>query len=297
MIKLKKVSEFNTERELQKDLAEYLRCSELLTFTEIQIPGMGGSRADIITVSPHKYSTKDIRIYEVKLTRSAWLADKKYQKYLECCNRMYLACPKGVINRDEVPKEIGLITRNDNGWTVLKAPKLNINPSKINVDFVLSLLYRGYEESRTQRDLRDRIVADSNATLKEQAEKIGRDIARRLDKTKEAQIENWCIRLWEIFNKYGYEMPKEVIKFDLYFGERVNLPSLCDLEQLLGGVSSMVNDVAAIKAIGEYLKNIEYPEEEDKYFLGSRKVNREKALKLINNEEGNDEKLMIKILR
>lgn len=186
---MKKVSDFKNERELQEDLAEYLRESGILTFTEIQIPGMNGSRADVIAMTPHRYSTKDIRLYEVKLTRGVWLADKKFQKYLECCNRMYIACPKGMIKKDEVPKEIGLITRSDNGWRVAKSPRLNISPPKMDVDFILSLLYRGYEETIKQRDLRDRIIADSNVTLRQQALKIGFEISRRLDKTKESRIE------------------------------------------------------------------------------------------------------------
>jgi len=39
---MKKLSDFKNERELQEDLAEYLRSAGMLTFTEIQIPGMNG---------------------------------------------------------------------------------------------------------------------------------------------------------------------------------------------------------------------------------------------------------------
>lgn len=279
---MKKVSEFKSERELQNDLSEYLRASGLLTFTEIQIPNMNESRADIIAVVPHRYSTKDIRVYEVKLTREAWLSDKKYQKYLECCNKMYIACPKGVIKKDEIPKEIGLITRNDNGWRVSKAPKLNINPTKMDVDFILSLLYRGFEDNRVQRDLRDRIIAKSNVPLQKQAKKIGWEIARRLDKTKESSIENWCEKLWAIFKEFNFEVPEKIIQSDEIYGERVNLPSLYEIRELLGGADALMKDLAAIKAIGNYLKNIEFSEEKTKMFFSGRKENREKALELID---------------
>lgn len=145
------ISQFKNERELQENLAQFLRDSGLLTFTEIQIPDMHSSRADIIAMTPHRYSTKDIRLYEVKLTRGVWLAGKKFQKCLDCCNRMYIACPKGIIKKTEAPKEIGLITYGTNGWRVVKAPKLNINPAKMNVDFILSLLYRGCQLLTTYR--------------------------------------------------------------------------------------------------------------------------------------------------
>lgn len=274
---MKKVSDFKNERELQEDLAEYLRSAGMLTFTEIQIPGMNGSRADVIAMTPHRYSTKDIRLYEVKLTRGVWLADKKFQKYLECCNRMYIACPKGVIKKDEVPKEIGLITRSDNGWRVAKSPRLNINPSKMDIDFILSLLYRGYEEAKIQRDLRDRGIASSNYKLRDVAYQIGFDIGRRLDKTKDAKIDKWCDELWEAFKKYGFEVPEYADKSD-------TLPSIWEIENLLGGASALMKDVAAIKAIGTYLENIELPEEQEgRLAWRNRKDNRERALKLIDS--------------
>lgn len=280
---MKKLSEFKTERELQEDLSEFLRNSGLLTFTEIQIPNMHSSRADVIAMTPHRYSTKDIRIYEVKLTRSTWISDNKYQKYLNCCNKLYIACPKGIISKDELPKEVGLITRNDNGWNVAKSPRLNINPSHVDADFVLSLLYRGYEENLIQRDLRDRIVAESNATLSQQAKKLGWEIERRLDKTRESSIERWCLELWEAFEKFGFEPPKQLITTDQFNGEHVHLPSIFEIEQLLSGTEALMKDLAAIKAIGRYLENIEYPEEDkERSAWRSRKTNREKALGLIS---------------
>jgi hypothetical protein len=273
---MKKVSEFKNERELQNDLAEHLRNSGLLSFTEIQIPNMNGSRADIIAMTPHRYTTKDIRLYEVKLTRGVWLSDKKFQKYLECCNRMYIACPQGVIKKNELPAEIGLITRSDKGWRVAKSPRLNIKPSKLDVDFVLSLLYRGYEETKVQRDLRDRAISESNYKLRDVAYQIGFDIGRRLDKTKDAKIEKWCDELWEAFKKHGFE-PDEY--------DRDALPSIWQLENLLGGASALIKDVATIKAIGTYLENIELPEEQEgKFVWRNRKDNREKALNLIEGK-------------
>ncbi len=279
---MKVLSEFKTERELQEDLAEYLRNSGLLTFTEIQIPHMESSRADIIAMTPHRYSTKDIRIYEVKLTRNTWLSDKKYQKYLNCCNRLYIASPKGLISKEELPNEVGLITRSENGWRVAKSPRLNINPSLMTVDFILSLLYRGYEENIIQRKLRDRIIAEDNVPLIKQAKKIGWEISSRLAKTKESSIESWCIELWELFNKFGFETPKQIITSNQYNGEMVHLPSIYQIENLLSGTEALMKDLATIKAIGTYLENIEYPEEnEERSTWRSRKNNREKALELI----------------
>lgn len=164
---------WKNERELQNDLAEFLRECGFLTFTEISL---NYGRVDIIAVKPHQYMNKDVRIYEVKNNRTTFKQDNKWDNYLNFCHRFYMACPKGLIKRDEVPKNIGLITRNNNSWQVVKAPIKNI-PAGLSVDFVFSLLYRGYEESMKQRVLRDKIIADENTSLKRQACKIGWKIA------------------------------------------------------------------------------------------------------------------------
>lgn len=278
---MKKVSEFKSERELQEDLAEFLRDRGDLTFTEIQIPNMHGSRADVIAMTPHRYSTKNIRLYEVKLTRAVWKSDNKYQKYLECCNSMYIACPKGVIKKSEVPEEIGLITRNDNGWRVIKSPRLNINPPKQNVDFILSLLYRGLEVGREQRDLSQRIIAERNVKLEKQAEKIGWEISRRISRSNESQVESWAEDIWKLFEKYGFEKPEKIInKGDRWISDRVNLPSIYTLENMLDAATGLLTEVSTIKKIGEFLINLDLEEDGESY-RGNRRQIRENALDMI----------------
>jgi hypothetical protein len=47
--------------------------------------------------------------YEVKVSRSDFVNDKKWQKYLPMCHEMNFAAPKGLISVDELPKEVGLL--------------------------------------------------------------------------------------------------------------------------------------------------------------------------------------------
>lgn len=54
-------------------------------------------------------SNKQVIIYEFKVNRYDFLNDKKWQNYLEYCNKLIFVCPKGIINPDELPKGIGLI--------------------------------------------------------------------------------------------------------------------------------------------------------------------------------------------
>lgn len=47
--------------------------------------------------------------YEVKVSRSDFLGDKKWRLYLPYCNEFYFVAPKGLIRLDELPPEAGLL--------------------------------------------------------------------------------------------------------------------------------------------------------------------------------------------
>lgn len=278
--------EWKNERELQDDLAEYLRQCEFMTFTEVQIPGCENGRVDVVAVKPRMYATKDLRAYEVKLTKQVFdkdIKENKWRKYMNVFHRIYFAAPEGVLKKSDMPDGAGLIIRNENGWHVVKAPKYN-NPVNLNEDSVLALLYHGYEESRVMRRLKDRIVAEENTPLFKQAEKIGWQLARRLDSKKETQIEKWCEQLWDLFKRFGFDVPEKIITEGQHERTAVHLPSLFEIESMLSGADALIKDIATIKAIGDYLENIDYPEEEEgRSAWRSRKPKREKALELINS--------------
>ncbi len=50
--------------------------------------------------------------YEIKVSRQDFLRDEKWPNYLPFCHRFYFACPVGLIDPDELPKEVGLVTYN-----------------------------------------------------------------------------------------------------------------------------------------------------------------------------------------
>lgn len=278
--------EWKNERELQDDLADYLRQCEFMTFTEVQIPSCEYGRVDVIAVKPRMHATKDLRAYEVKLTKQVFdkdIKENKWRKYMNVFHRVYFAAPEGVLKKSDIPDEAGLIIRNENGWHVVKAPKFN-NPEKLDVNSILALLYHGYEESKVARRLRDRIIAEENAPLYKQAQKIGWELARRLDNTKETQIEKWCEQLWDLFKKFGFDAPEKIIVED-QFGTNVRLPSLYEIKSLLCGTDALMKDIAIIKAIGDYLLSIDEPDvDEGKNVWRTRKPKREKALELINSK-------------
>jgi hypothetical protein len=54
--------------------------------------------------------------YELKHSRADFMKDKKWPGYLNLCNELYFVVPgKGIIEKDELPAEVGLIEASKNG--------------------------------------------------------------------------------------------------------------------------------------------------------------------------------------
>jgi hypothetical protein len=47
--------------------------------------------------------------YEIKISRSDFKADHKWEEYLKYCTRFLFACPSGLIKKDELPNDVGLV--------------------------------------------------------------------------------------------------------------------------------------------------------------------------------------------
>jgi hypothetical protein len=98
-------------------------------------------RADVIEVKP-SYTRFCVSIYEVKVSRSDFQSDirsGKWKGYLDHCHRFYFAVPAGMVKKEEIPEEAGLIVRGGNGWTTLKPAK----PRNIEIPYMtlLSILF------------------------------------------------------------------------------------------------------------------------------------------------------------
>jgi hypothetical protein len=134
--------------------------------------------------------------YEVKVSRSDFLRDDKWRAYLPLCHQFYFVCPTELIDRKEVPKNVGLIYVTSGGGrliTKIKSPFRNIelpnallfyllicrakiqryesNPEDVTVRWKNWLSRRiedrelGYEVSRAIREKVD-LIQRENARLK-----------------------------------------------------------------------------------------------------------------------------------
>jgi hypothetical protein len=69
-------------------------------------PANSGCRFDVIGVGRY---TRQVRIYEVKSSRTDYLADSKWERYLPYCTHFAFVAPAGAIARWELDRDIGLI--------------------------------------------------------------------------------------------------------------------------------------------------------------------------------------------
>lgn len=63
--------------------------------------------------------------YEIKVSRSDFINDNKWQRYLSLCNCFYFVCPHGLIQPEELPSHAGLMWVSKTGnrvFTKRKAP-------------------------------------------------------------------------------------------------------------------------------------------------------------------------------
>lgn len=66
----------------------------------------GDKRIDAVIIDTAK---RWIRGFEIKVSRSDFLRDEKWQSYTEFCSSLTLVCPDGLIARDEVQPPFGLL--------------------------------------------------------------------------------------------------------------------------------------------------------------------------------------------
>ncbi len=83
--------------------------------------------------------------YEIKVDRSDFMNDDKWQSYLPYCNEFYFVCPTGLIKPDEVGLEAGLMYLSKTGTRLFrkkKAPHHPTDPDKLASLFQYVMMWR-----------------------------------------------------------------------------------------------------------------------------------------------------------
>lgn len=118
-------------------------------------PADTGLRFDVIGIA--KY-TRQVRIYEIKSSRGDFLADGKWEKYLDYCTHFSFVAPAGAIFRWELGREVGLIEYGAPAFEKMRRAR------RYGMTIVREDCLRA---SRPSQRLRDRVADDAWIALLE----------------------------------------------------------------------------------------------------------------------------------
>jgi len=86
--------------------------------------------------------------YEVKVSRSDFLRDSKFYRYEEIVNCLYLVCPKGMIDRTELPESVGLMYYDPDKKTLTTKKKAIYRKIEYSPDLLLYIIFSRLESDR-----------------------------------------------------------------------------------------------------------------------------------------------------
>ncbi len=176
-----------TGRELAEDLARTLQSEDMMVWVNLPLGSVQLSNvqiADVVAVNK-SFANPLVKIYEIKVDRGDFLGDVgrlKYQGYFRSANQVYFAIPQGLLKVGELPQDgVGLITRTDSTWHVVKAARRT--DYKLDVEFLLKLLMRGYEDywqryrSKERREQEVKVYTSLKQAFYDYGVKVAKDIA------------------------------------------------------------------------------------------------------------------------
>lgn len=132
-----------THNELANDLARSKLNDRRMVWEDMQLGPSGSVRPDVFTIEK-SYTNPKPTVYEVKVSRSDFLADVtagKYLSYFGFASQLYFACPDGLLKRSEVPEGCGLIVRKDQVWRAVK--RATVHKISLPEEVALKLLIDG----------------------------------------------------------------------------------------------------------------------------------------------------------
>lgn len=153
--------------ELAHMLAERLEENGRIVLEKVNLGGvwsrMGSNTrgiVDVIAFAPH-FNNPDITVYEIKVGRADFRSDiitDKWKKYQKFCNRVVFAFPYGLIEKEEIPEDAGMVTWNQDKKTWHFAKRGNTNP-KPEFDFeMLMALLLSWDKKMKRKEARIHIM-------------------------------------------------------------------------------------------------------------------------------------------
>lgn len=129
--------------------------------------------------------------YEVKVSRSDFLADNKWRAYLPYCNEFYFVGPPGIIDVSELSAEAGLLVTSKTGarlFTKRKAPYRALAIPEDLYQYILMCRTRitreWWNDGKGQTEYWRAWLAENR-----ESQEIGRDVSRRIQEVVAERID------------------------------------------------------------------------------------------------------------
>lgn len=171
-------------------------------------PAQGLLKFDGLAITK-SYTQPNIIGYEIKVSRSDFRQDNKWHLYLQYCNEFFFVVPKGLVKKEELPDDVGLIYYNPDTKALRTVKKALYRQIEKPVGIYEYIIYSRLDEDRIPfyedraeyaRDyLEDR--KDKKYVGSTLGSKMAMDLEeayKRLDAVKSKEI---CIERWEKVEK------------------------------------------------------------------------------------------------
>lgn len=87
--------------------------------------------------------------YEIKISRSDFLKDSKYARYLPYCHEFYFVTPAGMVQRQEIEDSIGLMWYNPKNKALTTKKKAVHRKIEVSANMLLYVIMTRLESDRT----------------------------------------------------------------------------------------------------------------------------------------------------
>jgi len=94
------------------------------------------------------YASPFITGYEIKVTRSDFKGDNKFFTYLPLVHALYIVTPSGLVEREELPTDIGLMWYDPKKKTLSVKKRPPPRQIEISVDMLLYIIYSRLDRER-----------------------------------------------------------------------------------------------------------------------------------------------------
>lgn len=151
--------------------------------------------------------------YEIKVNRSDFLNDNKFQEYYKMCNELYFVTPKGLCQTNEIPEDCGLLEVSSTGNRLFTRKKAKYRKIDFPEDlFVYILMCRA--KITKEKNLGSEInYWQQWLEEKENKQSLGHAVSKKLKQNYEEKIINVQNKQKELENRLNkYDEFKKLLE-------------------------------------------------------------------------------------